>query len=214
MQIGLLVGLAAFVPDGAAAAPAARAGSPTGTSCWPPACCCPPFAPWKQAVITCRRTYPAAITAPQPAAAPAPRTRHPADRDRARGCLAPGCVVRLGWLATGFWRLRPYRAATPCRSAPPHSWSVRGRYPRLRRHLQPGDLRRVAPRGAAAGAISPNSTRPRRRPFSAMKSCTCAAATGSSPLAEELVRCVFWFHPGDLVAARRDRSGPRAGSGS
>ena len=42
MQIGLLVGLAAFVPTALRLRLPARANSPTGRFCWPPACCCPP----------------------------------------------------------------------------------------------------------------------------------------------------------------------------
>ena len=105
MQIGLLVGLAAFVPAVLRLRLPAR-GWPTGTSCWSPACCCPPSGPGSQAVdravdVQCPRT----VAAHRARAVRRPAARFRAPRSRSI-VLAAGVLGRLAWLGLGFWRLR------------------------------------------------------------------------------------------------------------
>ena len=115
MQIGLLVGLAAFVPA------ALRLRLPASRlAYWHmllAACLLlPAVRPWKQAVITLTTSrahaHRRAPCPPTPAAgATLPAT------EIALVLLAAGMLVRLGWLATGFWRLGP--PAPALAAAPP-----------------------------------------------------------------------------------------------
>ena len=110
LQIGLLVGLAGFVPAALRLRlPGAR------LAYWHvllAACMLLPVVrPWKQDVIDIGggALLPAAVAAaaPAPAAPPAP-ARIP-QAEILLALLAAGVVVRLGWLAVGLWRLRRYR---------------------------------------------------------------------------------------------------------
>jgi TonB family protein len=190
MQIGLLVGLAAFVPA------ALRLRLPASRlAYWHillAACLLlPAVGPWKQAVVTLSAYVPTAITAPAaPQPAPAP-TLPPTEI--ALILLGAGMIVRLGWLATGFWRLaRLRRHSRPLR--PVSSWSVEA------------DIR-------ISGAISSPVTFGILRPavllpanFSELDESVQEAILCHEilhvrrrdwlfTLAEELVRSVFWFHP-------------------
>src|ERR1019366_1507154 len=120
MQIGLLVGLAAFVPAVLRLRlPASR------LAYWHillAACLLlPAVRPWKQAVLTLTAYVPTAITAPaRPQPAPAPTVPL---GEVALLLLGAGMLVRVAWLATGLWRLaRLRRHSRPLR--PVSSWSV------------------------------------------------------------------------------------------
>jgi hypothetical protein len=140
MQIGLLVGLAAFIPS------ALRLRLPRARlAYWHillAACLLlPAVRPWKQAVITLSVFVPTPITAPvpsRPAAAPLAFSY----RDRPH-LLVAGMLIRLH----GSPRL--LAAGPPARTipaAPPRFLLERGgRYPCFRRILEPGDLRLSAP---------------------------------------------------------------------
>ncbi len=190
MQIGLLVGLAAFVPT------ALRLKVPSSRlAYWQvllAACLLlPAVRPWKQAVLTMTTYVPKAITAtapPQPVPAP---TLSPADITLI--LLGAGMLIRLGWLATGFWRLaRLRRHSLPLR--PVSSWSVEA------------DIR-------VSDAISSPVTFGFLRPAvllpanfseldeSAQEAILCHEILHVRrrdwlfTLAEELIRSIFWFHP-------------------
>jgi TonB family protein len=190
LQIGLLVGLAAFVPT------VLRLRLPAGRlAYWHillAACLLlPAVRPWKQAVLTRSVFVLTAIPAPTPQQpAPAP-TLPPAEI--ALILLSAGMLIRLGWLATGFWRLaRLRRHSRPLR--PVSSWSVEA------------DIR-------VSDAISSPVTFGFLRPavllpanFSALDASVQEAILCHEilhvrrrdwlfTLAEEFVRTVFWFHP-------------------
>ena len=111
MQIGLLVGLAAFLPT------ALRLRLPASRlAYWHfllAACLLlPAVRPWKQAVLTLTTYVPPAITAPVPPL-PAPQPTLP-PAEIALIVVGAGLVIRLGWLATGFWRLARLRRHSRC----------------------------------------------------------------------------------------------------
>jgi TonB family protein len=190
MQIGLLVGLAAFIP----AALGLRLPS-SRLAYWHillAACLLlPAVGPWKQAALTLSAYVPVAITPrvpprPDPALALSPA-------EVALILLAMGMVARLAWLGMGFWRLaRLRRHSRPLR--PVSSWSVEA------------DLR-------VSDAISSPVTFGFRRPAVLLPGNFCELDRSLQDailcheilhvrrrdwlftLAEELVRGVFWFHP-------------------
>jgi periplasmic protein TonB len=190
MQIGLLVGLAAFLPT------ALRLRLPASRlAYWHillAACLLlPAVRPWKQAVLTSSVFVPAAITAPAPSQ-PAPAPGLPTS-EIALILLGTGMLIRMTWLATGFWRLaRLRRHSRPLR--PVSSWSVEA------------DIR-------VSDAISSPVTFGFLRPavllpanFSELDESVQEAILCHEilhvrrrdwifTLAEELIRSVFWFHP-------------------
>jgi TonB family protein len=106
LQIGLLIGLAAFVPALLRLrVPGAR------LVYWQillAACLVVPLVrPWKQQVITDNVNVTTTIIAVIPAGESPARPIPPGEI--ALLVLAGGAVIRLGWLALGLWRLRRYR---------------------------------------------------------------------------------------------------------
>ena len=208
LQIGLLVGLAAFIPAALGLRlPASR------LAYWHvllAACLLlPAVRPWKQAALTLYAYVPVAITAHVPPRPDPAFTLSPAEI--ALILLAVGTIVRLAWLATGFWRLaRLRRHSRPLR--PVSSWSVEA------------DLR-------VSDAISSPVTFGFLRPavllpgnFSELDATVQDAILCHEILhvrrrdwlftvAEELVRGVFWFHPaiwwllGEIGLAREQEIG-------
>jgi TonB family protein len=190
MQIGLLVGLAAFVPA------LLRLKLPHAKlAYWHlllAACLLlPAVRPWKQAVLTVSTPVSTNITDAAPAqpmpAAPLPKT------EIGLMILAAGMVVRLGWLVVAFWRLgRLRRHSVPL--GPPTTWSVEA------------DTR-------ISEAISSPVTFGFLRPVVLLPGNFCELDGQIQDailcheilhvrrrdwlftLAEELVRSVFWFHP-------------------
>ena len=191
MQIGLLVGLAAFIPT------ALRLRLPASRlAYWHillAACLLlPAVRPWKQAVITLSVFVPTPITAhvpSRPAAAPA---------------LSPTeiALILLGCRHAdppGLARhrlLAPGPPAPPIPAAPPRFLLGRGgRHPCLRRNLEPGDLRLSAPGRAAARRISPNSMCTVQEAILCHEILHVRRRDWLFTLAEELIRSIFWFHP-------------------
>jgi protein TonB len=190
MQIGLLVGLAAFIPA------ALRLRLPASRlAYWHvllAACLLlPAVRPWKQAALTLTAYVPVPITARVPPRPDPAFTLSPTEIVLI--LLAVGMIVRLAWLVTGFWRLaRLRRNSRPLR--PVSSWSVEA------------DLR-------VSDAISSPVTFGFRRPAvllpgnfgeldaSLQDAILCHEILHVRrrdwlfTLAEELVRGVFWFHP-------------------
>jgi TonB family protein len=190
MQIGLLVGLAAFVPT------LLRLKLPHAKlAYWHlllAACLLlPAVRPWKQEVRTVRTPVLNDITDLGPAqpmpATPLPKT------EIGLMILAAGMVVRLGWLVVAFWRLgRLRRHSVPI--GPPTTWSVEA------------DIR-------ISEAISSPVTFGFLRPVVLLPGNFCELDGQIQDailcheilhvrrrdwlftLGEELVRSVFWFHP-------------------
>lgn len=191
LQIGLLVGVAGFVP-----AVLSLAHPRHRLAFWHIlllACLVLPLAaPWRQETIVATP-----VAAPVPAAAPlaampaAPRAI-PWNRI-VLYALAGGAVLRLLWLAGGLWRLRLYRRrSTPLE--PPLSWSVEA------------DLRLSADVASPVtfGARRPVVLLPANFPEldgPTQEAVLCHEIVHVRrkdwlvALTEELVRSVFWFHP-------------------
>jgi TonB family protein len=190
LQIGLLVGLAAFVPA------ALRLRLPASRlAYWHvllAACLLlPAIRPWKQVARTLYTFAPTTVTAivpPRPDPAPSL-----SPTEIALILLGVGMIVRLGWLATGFWRLaRLRRHSQPL--LPVSSWSVEA------------DLRisDAVSSPVTFGFLRPAVLLPGNFPeldASAQEAILCHEILHVRrrdwlfTLAEELVRGVFWFHP-------------------
>jgi TonB family protein len=190
LQIGLLVGLAAFIPT------ALRLRLPaTRLAYWHlllAACLLlPALRPWKQVALTLSTFVPAAVTArvpprPDPALALSPAAI-------ALILLAVGMLVRTAWLVTGFWRLaRLRRHSRPL--LPVSSWSVEA------------DLRisDAVSSPVTFGFLHPAVLLPANfteLEASAQDAILCHEILHVRrrdwlfTLAEELVRGIFWFHP-------------------
>jgi TonB family protein len=190
LQIGLLVGLAAFVPAVLRLRlPGAR------LVYWHvllAACLLLPLVrPWKQEVITTsvQVTAPVAMAVP---VTPAPRRGIPRS-EIALVLLAAGAVARLGWLGVGLWRLRQYRRhARPLE--PANAWSVEA------------DLRISSETSSPVtfGVRKPVVLLPARFPelgARTQQAILCHEVLHVRrhdwlfTVGEELVRAVFWFHP-------------------
>ena len=120
LQIGMLVGVAAFVPT------LLRLRQPGAKLIfWQillAVCLLLPLQPWKQVAATGTVEVTTVITAVQPVHYPAPAPTMPRSEIALLLVLA-GVAVRLGWLAVGFWKLRRYRRhSRPLEPAP--AWGV------------------------------------------------------------------------------------------
>jgi TonB family protein len=211
LQIGLLVGLAGFVPA------ALRMRLPGARLVYwhvlLAACLLLPLLrPWKQEAAGTVQvsTSVAAVVVPQQ---PAPRRSLPTS-EIALLLLAAGALARVGWLAAGFWRLRRYRRHSHPLE-PASSWSVEAdlrissdvaspvtfgvrrpvvllpaRFPELDAHMQ-------------EAILCHEILHVRRRDW-------------LFAVVEELVRAVFWFHPaiwwllGEIGLAREQAVDRRA----
>ncbi|HXA52714.1 MAG TPA: M56 family metallopeptidase [Candidatus Acidoferrum sp.] len=191
LQIGLLIGVAAFIPR------ALRMAEPRARlAFWHivlAACLALPlFAPWRQESVT--------VGVTMHVARPLPSRTVPPSRDRVipwdrivLGILATGAVVRFAWLALGLARLRQYRRrAIPL--DPPATWGVEAdlrisedvaspvtfgaRRPVV---LLPAHFRELAPSTQEA-ILCHEILHVRRRDW-------------LITLTEEVVRSLFWFHP-------------------
>ncbi len=190
LQIGLLVGLAAFVPAALRLRlPGAR------LAYWHfllAACLLLPLVrPWRQEVAgTVQVSTSVAVVVP---AQPAPRRNVPPASEIALLLLAAGALVRLGWLAAGFWKLREYRRHSQPLE-PASSWSVEA------------DLRISADLASPVtfGARRPVILLPAQFPEfdpHMQDAILCHEILHVRrrdwlfTVVEELVRAVFWFHP-------------------
>jgi TonB family protein len=189
LQIGLLVGLAAFVPA------ALRLRLPGARLVYwhvlLAACLLLPMVrPWKQeAAGTVQVSTSVAVVVPSQ---PAPRRSLPPS-EIALLLLAAGALARLGWLVAGFWRLRQYRRHSQPLE-PASSWSVEA------------DLRISGDVASPVtfGVRRPVVLLPARFPeFDAhmRDAILCHEILHVRrrdwlfAVVEELVRAVFWFHP-------------------
>ena len=190
MQIGLLVGLAAFVPA------ALRLRLPASRlAYWHillAACLLlPAVRPWKQVAVTLSAYVPAVMPAPAPQqASPAPAVPI---AEIALILLGAGMLIRMGWLATGFWRLaRLRRHSQPLR--PASSWGVEA-------EIRVSD---AISSPVTFGCLRPTVLLPAN--FGELDACVQEAILcheilhvrrrdWAFTLAEELIRSVFWFHP-------------------
>jgi TonB family protein len=190
MQIGLLIGLAAFIPT------LLRLRVPrVRLAYWHlllVACVLlPALAPRKQELIVV--SSPAVTPTATPAPLPAAPKRAVPRSELAFGLVAAGIVARLIWLGAGFWRLRRYRLnSRPLE--PALSWGVEA------------DLRISADVSSPVtfGFRKPVVLLPGHFPDldPAMQDAVLCheilhirRGDWVFTLAEELVRCVFWFHP-------------------
>jgi len=189
LQIGLLVGLAAFVPA------ALRLRLPGARLVYwhvlLAACLLlPAVRPWQQeAAGAVQVSTSVAVVVP---AQPAPRRSLPTS-EIALLLLAAGALARLGWLAAGFWKLRQYRRhSRPLE--PASSWSVEA------------DLRISGDVASPVtfGARKPVVLLPARFPLleaHMREAILCHEILHVRrrdwlfTVVEELVRAVFWFHP-------------------
>jgi len=190
LQIGLLVALAAFVPA------VLRLRLPNAKlAYWHfllAACLLlPVFGPRAQDSVASNVQISSTVTVLGPAQ-PAPRPSMPRS-ELVLLLLASGAVVRLAWLAAGFWRLRRYRRnSRPLE--PATSWSVEA------------DVR-VSDAVASPvtfGFRQPVVLLPARFPeldAQLQEAILCHEILHVRrhdwlfTLAEEVVRAVFWFHP-------------------
>lgn len=204
LQIGMVVGMAAFVPA------ALRLKMPGARlAYWQillAACLLlPAVRPWRQQILAATVEVTSTITAVRPASTPAPR-RMPSPNEVALGLLAAGVLARMAWLGVGFARLRGYRRRSlPLSPAP--AWAVEA------------DLRVsdeiVSP--VTFGLRRPVILLPARFPAldAAMRDAILCHEVlhvrrrdWAFTLAEEVVRAVFWFHPaiwwllGEIALAR------------
>lgn len=120
LEIGMLVGVAAFVPA------LLRMRQPGAKLVyWQMllvACLLLPLQPWQQVVLSGSVQISTTAAAFTPLRS-APTTHMLPRSEIALMVLLAGMVIRIGWLATGFWKLRRYRRhSTPLDPAP--SWSV------------------------------------------------------------------------------------------
>jgi TonB family protein len=190
MQIGLLIGLAAFTPT------LLRLRMPKARlAYWHfllGACLLlPALSPRKQELIII--STPAATPAATPAPLPATPKRAIPRSELAFGLVAAGIVARMVWLGAGFWRLRRYRLnSRPLE--PALSWGVEA------------DLRISADVSSPVtfGFRKPVVLLPAHFPDldpEMQDAVLCHEILHVRrhdwlfTLAEELVRCVFWFHP-------------------
>jgi TonB family protein len=191
LQIGLLVGLAAFIPT------ALRLTMPRARlAFWHillAACLLlPMFAPKRQEVVTVRPQVSATTFATVMPAGSAPSRPIPWNQI-ALGLLAAGGVIRLCGLGLGLWRLRQYRR----RSQPlqqPTSWAVEA-------HLR---ISEDVTSPVTFGFIDPVVLLPANFPEmerSTQEAILCHEILHVRRkdwlvmLSEELVRGIFWFHP-------------------
>jgi TonB family protein len=203
LQIGLLVGLAGFVPA------ALRLRAPgVKLAYWHfllAACLLLPVArPWKQGVvdISAGAALPAVAMTTAPAA-PTPAPARFSQAEMLLALLAAGAVVRLGWLGVGLWRLRRYRlhsAPAGAGGADERVWaSVAERIgiPDLRLSedvaspVTFGFLNPVILLPTAFPGLNPRT----QEAILAHEFLHVRRRNWLFTLIEEVVRAAFWFHP-------------------
>ena len=193
LQIGLLVGVASFVPA------LLRLRLPKARlAYWHlllVACLVlPQTRPWKQAIVIV--TTPAlAPMAPVTLAAPVAMAKpHLPPGEIGLLILAAGMLARLGWLTVGFWKLRRYRKHSSLWRGPAVTFGPRPEYRisedigspvtfGLRQPvvLLPRNFGELSPAMQAA-VLCHEALHVERRDW-------------AFTVAEELVRSIFWFHP-------------------
>ena len=191
LQIGLLVGLAAFVPA------VLRLRVPGAKlAYWHillAACLLLPLVryPWQQEAPGGTVQVSTVMTTIGPAA-PAPRPTMPRS-EIALLVLAAGAMIRLAWLASGFLRLRRYRRhSRPLEPAP--AWGVEAQLLISDEVISPvtfGFRRPVV----LLPARFPELDGPTQDAILCHEVLHVRRHDWFYTVAEELVRAVFWFHP-------------------
>jgi TonB family protein len=206
LQIGLLVGLAGFVP---AVLRLRLPGAKLAYWHFLLAACLllPVVRPWKQDVVNISSGPPvsAAMAAAAPAqpALPAPPPPRFTQAELLLALLAAGAAARLGWLAVGLWRLRRYRL----NSVPAGASGADDRFLSSAAGLKsPADLRLSADIASPVtfGFLKPVILLPTGFPNlnpriqAAILAHECLHVRRRDwlfTLIEEIVRAAFWFHP-------------------
>jgi TonB family protein len=190
MQIGLLVGLAAFIPS------ALRLRLPASRlAYWHvllAACLLlPAVRPWKQAAFTLSTYVPTAIAANVPPRPEPALTLPPAAI--ALIVLGVGMLCRIAWLATGFWRLaRLRRHSRPL--LPVSSWSVEADLRISDAVSSPVTFGFLRP-AVLLPVNFPELDAPVQDAILCHEILHVRRRDWLFTLAEELVRGIFWFHP-------------------
>src|ERR1035441_5562007 len=206
LQIGLLVGLAGFVP---ALLRLRLPGAKLAYWHFLLAACLllPVVRPWKQDVINISTgpPVPAAMAAAAPAAPalPVPPPPRFTQAELLLAFLAAGAVARLGWLAVGLWRLRRYRL----NSVPASASGADDRFLLSRAGLKvlpnlplSADIASPVTFGFLKPVILlptgfPNLNARIRAAILAHECLHVRRRDWLFTLIEEIVRAAFWFHP-------------------
>jgi TonB family protein len=200
LQIGLLVGLAGFVPAVfRLRAPGAR------LAYWHillAACLLLPVVrPWKQIVVDISGGAPAPAVIAAAPAAPTPEPVRIPEAEILLALLAAGAAARLAWLSVGLWRLRRYRLhSAPASGADDRLLSSAAglrAMPDLRLSddiaspVTFGFLKPVILLPSAFPTLNPRT----QEAILAHEFLHVRRRDWLLTLAEELVRAAFWFHP-------------------
>ena len=190
LQIGMLVGLAAFVPA------LLRLRQPGAKLVyWQillAACVLLPLQPWKQPVLSGTVDVTTTIVAVQTVHHQAPAWRMPRS-EIALLLLAAGMAIRLGWLAVGFWKLRRYRRhSQPLEPAP--AWSVEASLRLSDQVASPVTFGWRRPVVLLPSAFPAMDSRVREA-ILCHEVMHVRRGDWVFTVVEELVRAVFWFHP-------------------
>jgi TonB family protein len=191
LQVGLLIGVAAFIPTLLRfEVPRAR------LAFWHillfTCLVLPLFAPWRRESITVGASIPVVRTTPRPAAAPAVQRVIPWNQI-ALGLLALGVVIRLGGLVLGTLKLRQYRdRSVPLE--PASSWGVEAEI-----RISPDVTSPVTFGASPAVILLPEHFRELDQATQEAVLCHEIVHVRRLDwvviLAEELARSIFWFHP-------------------
>ena len=190
LQIGLLVGVAAFVPT------LLRLRQPgVKLIYWQillAACLLLPLQPWKQVVASGTVEVTTVMTAVHPVQRSTPAHLMPRSEIALLVVLA-GVAIRLGWLAVGFWKLRRYRHhSRPLEPAP--TWSVEASL------LVSGEIASPVTFGwrqpvVLLPANFPALELPVQEAILCHEIMHVRRRDWLFTVAEELVRAALWFHP-------------------
>src|ERR1017187_949366 len=190
LQIGMLVAVAAAIPT------LLRLRQPGAKLVyWQillAACVLLPLQPWKQVVSTGTVEVTTVITAVQPVHRSLPVPTMPRSEMALLVVLA-GVAVRLGWLATGFWKLRRYRRhSRPLEPAP--TWSVEASV------LVSDEIASPVTFGWRKPVVLLPANFPTLEP-QVQEAILCHEIVHVRrgdwffAVVEEVVRAIFWFHP-------------------
>jgi TonB family protein len=188
LQIGLLVGVAAFVPT------LLRLRLPRARLIYLQillAACLllPKVRPWRQAVVTDLVDVTTTIVMVSPANS-APSRTIPVTQV-ALGIVVLGAVIRLGWLAVGLWRLRHYRR----HSRVWHSGLPAPCPTLLSEHVKSPVTFGFSRPVILLPARFPEMDPARRDVILCHELLHVERHDWLFTFAEELIRAVFWFHP-------------------
>jgi len=191
LQVGMLVGLAAFVPA------LLRLRQPGAKLVyWQillAACVLLPLQPWQQVALTGTVDVTTVITTVRTVLPHhAPAVFMPAS-EIALIVLLAGVAIRLGWLAVGFWKLRRYRRhSRPLEPAP--AWSVEASLRLSDEVASPVTFGWRQP-VVLLPAVFPSMDGRVQEAILCHEIMHVRRRDWVFTVVEELVRAVFWFHP-------------------